>query len=86
MALRDSKLFLVFAWGIAVLALASFALRVILKVSAGDGASSYTSGTGVPWHYSSALVVLVVAGIILLVGFVRWAWLRFRRTKTGNEA
>ena len=86
MALRDSKLFLVFAWGIAALALASFAMRVVLKVTTGTGGETYTSGTGVPWHYTSALVVLVAAGIILGAGFVAWAWRRIRRRNPGNEA
>lgn len=86
MALRDSKLFLVFAFGIAALALASFAMRVVLKVTAGNGGETYTSGTGVPWHYSSALVVLIAAGIILGVGFVVWAWCRIRRRSSGSEA
>ncbi len=86
MALRESKVFLVFAWGIVALALLSFALRVFLKVSAGDGGAMYSSGRGLPWHYSSALVVVAVIGIILLAGFLSWAWRRFRRSKPGNEA
>jgi hypothetical protein len=86
MALRDSKVFLVFAWGLVALALASFALRVILKVSAGDGGATYRSGTGLSWHYSSALVVIVAVGIILFAGFLGWVWRRVRRSKPDNEA
>jgi hypothetical protein len=78
--------FLVFAWGLVVLALASFALRVILKVSTGDGGTTYRSGTGLFWHYSSALVVIVAVGIILCAGFLGWIWRRARRTKPDNEA
>ena len=86
MALRDSKIFLVFAWGIFALAIASFALRVVFAVSSGAGTASYTSGTGVPWHYSSAFVVLVVAGVVLLGGFIAWVWRRIRRRRSGDEA
>ena len=86
MALRDSKVFLVFGWGLVVLALASFALRVILKVSTGDGGATYRGGTGLSWHYSSALVVIIAVGIVLCAGFLGWIWRRVRRTKPDHEA
>ena len=86
MALRDSKVFLVFAWGFAALALASFALRVFLEVSTGDGGATYRSATGLSWHYSSALVLIVAVGIILCAGFFGWVWRRVRRTEPDNEA
>jgi membrane protein YdbS with pleckstrin-like domain len=79
MALRNSKLFLVFAWTIATLAIASFVLRVVLAVFAGNGLLGYTSGTGVPWHYSSAFVVIVIVVVILVVAALQWIWRRYRK-------
>lgn len=86
MALRDSKIFVVFGWGLIVLALASFALRVILKVSAGDGGATYRGGTGLSWHYSSALVLIIAVGIVLCAGLLGWIWRRVRRTNPDNQA
>ncbi len=76
MALRNSKVFLAIAWSLVALSLASFVLRVILMVSKGHGGDGYQSGRGIPWTYSSVLVVAVA--IVLVIGGVGWIWRRIR--------
>jgi hypothetical protein len=78
MALSDSKAFRVLAWTSGALALASFALRVVLQVSTGHGRDEYISGKGVPWTYGVALVTLAAVAIVLLAAFAAWAWRRAR--------
>jgi hypothetical protein len=56
------------------LAILSFSLRVFFKVAYGHGNDTYVSGKGVVWTYSSALVLLVIIGVVLVFGGGHQLW------------
>ena len=78
MALRNSKLFLVIAWSLIAMSIASFVLRVVIMVLKGHGSDVYRNAKAIPLSYGSALVVIVAVVIVLLIGLVGWIWRRLK--------
>jgi hypothetical protein len=78
MSLGKSKIFRAFAYTIAGLAVLSFVARVALMVTTGHATDTYKNVKGLEWTYSSALVLLVVTGLLLIAVAIHRLWSKFR--------
>ncbi len=85
MSLRNSKPFKVVSWSLTALVLGVFAINVVLKVWAGKGGETYVNVKGMNWHYSSALVVIVEAIVVLVIGLSIRVWRLFERDKSRSK-
>ncbi len=78
MSLGKSVTFKALGYFLGGLALLSFGLRVLYKVTTGHGNDLYMSGKGYVWTYSSALVVIVVIGLALAFAGAHQLWVSYR--------
>jgi len=79
MSLRKHKAFRAIGYGLAGLALLSFALRVAQKALGGEWLEGYYSAKLVNWTYGSAFVALAAFALAAAIAGGFWLYQRIRR-------